>query len=627
MRAFVLGTAGHVDHGKSALVLALTGVDPDRWPEEKSRGLTIDIGFAPLDLGAEVEVGVVDVPGHEDFVKNMLAGSTGIDLLLLVVAADEGPMPQTREHLAIARVLGIRRGVVALTKSDRVEPEWLELARQATLEELHAALGHATWPVVPVSSTTGAGLDELRCEILRAAEGLGVRDAEDDFRMPIDRSFSVAGTGTVITGTVWSGSVKVGDQVHILPGTKRVRVRSIEVHGERRQEVTPGRRCALSLVGIEPIHAGRGSVAVRGDAWEARKRLGARLSVDPRAGRKIEHRQRVRVFLGTSEVLARVLLETGGELAPGQSGWAVLEMEKEIVARVRDRFVIRFYSPVRTIGGGRVVALDPGRRWRTRVADWAELLEAAPGKAAAVVCRLAGGWGVARRRLPLVTGVSAAVMRREGEDGPEGTVAFGSHLFAKEALSACREQLLAELARAHRGRRRVAAVSLEEVRGSVATRAHPDLIAGALRELEDEGRVVVEGPLIRLPEHRPQLTAEESRQLDRLGAHLDAAGWEPPSVAELPDILGVDRAVLKDLLRLLVDGGKIVALTPEIYLSCTQAERAQERARVLLRSGEAIGPAGFRSEFNVSRKFLIPILEYLDRSGTTRRTEAGRVLA
>ena len=310
--AFVVGTAGHVDHGKTTLVDALTGVHTDRWKEERERGLTIDLGFAPLPLGEGIEASVVDVPGHEGFVKNMLAGATGIDLLLLVVASDEGPMPQTREHLAIARLLGIDHGVVALTKADRVDQEWIDLCRDAVREELVRILGHGEWPILPVSTVSGDGLERLRRAIAERAAALGEPDPRDLFRLPVDRAFSVRGAGTVVTGTVWSGELRVGDEVRILPADRTARVRSLQVHSKARESVGPRRRCAVALVGVEARAAQRGSVVVRGRAWREVRSLGSRLTVLGHSPRPIEHGQRIRVYLGTREVLARVRLHARG---------------------------------------------------------------------------------------------------------------------------------------------------------------------------------------------------------------------------------------------------------------------------------------------------------------------------
>src|SRR5437867_1395499 len=314
LRRFVIGTAGHIDHGKTALVKALTGVDTDRWEEEKRRGITIDLGFAPLPLDDAIQASVVDVPGHEGFVRNMLAGATGIDVALLVIAADEGLMPQTEEHLAIVELLGVRRGIPVITKRDLVDADWLDLIRAEVANRL--AGSRIRWaPPVAVSSVSGAGLDDLRTALTAAAQDLGERPAEDLFRLPIDRVFAVAGAGTVVTGSTWSGSVAVGESVHLLPLDRPARVRSIEVHGQAAERAVPGRRTALALVGVERDELERGHVAVRGDGWRATSLLDAAVELLPSARKPLASRTRVRVHLGTAEVLARVVQVAG--IAPG----------------------------------------------------------------------------------------------------------------------------------------------------------------------------------------------------------------------------------------------------------------------------------------------------------------------
>ncbi|MDH3733153.1 MAG: selenocysteine-specific translation elongation factor, partial [Gemmatimonadota bacterium] len=404
LRGIVVGTAGHVDHGKTTLVGALTGVETDRWREERERGLTIDIGFAPLELAPDIETGVVDVPGHEDFLKNMLAGATGIDLLLLVVAADEGPMPQTREHLAIAHLLDVRRGVVALTKRDRVDEEWLALAEEAT-EELLEENGFGQWPIIPVSSVSGEGIEDLVAALRGAAVDLESRDQADLFRLPVDRVFSVHGTGTVVTGTVWSGTVGIGETVRLLPGTATARVRGLEVHGDSRGGVAAGRRCALALVGVDATDAERGTVVVSDPAWRSVRRLGVRIETLARPGRPIEQSQRLRLYLGTREVMARVATLEADPIAPGASGWAVLTLESPLVARVRDRGVLRFYSPVTTIGGVRVCELDPPLSWADRVEDWGVMIAAPPEEALEACVTLAGPRGLEVTASPLALGL------------------------------------------------------------------------------------------------------------------------------------------------------------------------------------------------------------------------------
>lgn len=626
MKAFVVGTAGHVDHGKTALVRELTGVETDRWEEEKERGLTIDLGFARLDVGGEAEVGVVDVPGHEDFVSNMLAGATGLDLLLLVVAADEGPMPQTREHLTIARLLGVREGVVALTKMDRVEAEWADLAEEAVREELLTVLGHDEWPVVRTSAVDGTGLEALRAEIGRRAEALQERPASDLFRLPVDRSFSVRGAGTVVTGTSWSGTARLDDRFRVLPGDRDVRVRSLEVHGERREAVGPGRRCALALVGVDAGDVPRGATVVEGQAWRPVERLGVRIRRPAHTERGLEDGQRVRVYLGTREVMARAEL-TVPAVEPGRTVHARLSLEEPLVARVRDRFVVRFYSPVITIGGGQVAELSPGPDWTGRQEAWDRLLDGEPATALRTAVELAGGRGLPSGEAPLATGLPREPLRAMATSPPDGLLRLDDLWFRKATAEALEERLRKELARIHRDHRRQRGASLEALRRAAGEGYADALVERTLSRLEASGEVVVEGPRVRLPGHTPTLTDEERELKERLVDAVAAGGLEPPTVSELGDRLEVSDRLLHQLLELLEADGRLVAVGPEIYLP-------DERARELRRLGGEVarehGPAGvphFKDVFGVSRKYLIPFLEYLDAEGVTRRTGEGRVPA
>lgn len=624
-KAFVVGTAGHVDHGKTALVHALTGVETDRWDEEKERGLTIDLGFAPLRVDDELEIGVVDVPGHEDFVTNMLAGATGLDLVLLVVAADEGPMPQTREHLAIAHLLGVDEGVVAVTKVDRVDGEWLGLVEDAVREELRTVLGHARWPLMRVSSTEGTGVEELRGEIEDRADRLEERPARDHFRMPVDRSFTVRGAGTVVTGTSWSGTVRSDESVRILPGDRTSRVRSLQVHGEDRDRVPPGRRCAVALVGVDPDEVPRGSVLVTGEGWRAVETLGVRLRLPGWADRAVEDGQRVRIYLGTREVMARA--EVPGDVAvPGEEVRARLFLESPLVARVRDRFVLRFYSPVVTIGGGRVAALEPGPDWKEHGEPWREVLDGEPPAALRAAVRLVGGRGLAREEVHLATGLPVQTVEALESDPPEDLLRVQGRWFAAGLVEEVREALTDELARLHREDRRSPGVSLEALRSAAVERGWAGaLVERILDSMVADGELEVEGPRIRLPGHRPRLTREEEALQEELRAEIAAGGLEPETVQHLKRTLGVEDEVLHDLLDLLVRDGEVVRVTPEIHLSPGAEARLRSGARSVLERGTPAGVSAFKDEFDVSRKYLIPYLEYLDGLGITRRTGDGRV--
>lgn len=624
-RGLILGTAGHVDHGKTSLVRALTGVQTDRWREERERGLTIDIGFAPFELAPDLETGFVDVPGHEDFLKNMLAGATGIDLLLLVIAADEGPMPQTREHLAIARLLDVRRGVVALTKRDRVDAEWLALATETTRELLDETPGCSNWPIVPVSSTTRDGLDDLVATLRQVAKDIESRPRSDLFRMPVDRAFTIRGTGTVVTGTVWSGAIRTGDTVRLLPGGETSRVRGLEVHGHRRQSVGAGRRCALALVGVDAGAAERGTVLVSAPAWRPVSRIGVRIETLTGPGRALEHGQRLRLYLGTREVMARVFLHDSKILTPGEPGWGTLSLEGPLVTRAGDRGILRFYSPVTTIGGVRVCELDPPRRWVDRVPAWRSILDGDTPEAFSAAVDLTGPWGLETTAAPIALGVSPEMI--EVAAPKSGARSIGDRWYSPTAWTEGLAGVLRAVEQLHATHRRSASVSLQSVRSSLASAASTDLIEAALRDHIDHGRLTAAGPRVSLPGAGATLTAAEEVQLSALRGALREGGLQPPTVNDLQKALRIPRDVLDDLLRLLADAGDTRSITPEIHIDAGALAEMTDRVRRLMVDGEPAGPAVFKEEFGLSRKYLIPLLEHLDSAGVTRRTSEGRVLA
>jgi len=621
-RAIVLGTAGHVDHGKTALVRSLTGVETDRLREERERGLTIDLGFAPIDLGPGLEAGVVDVPGHEDFLRNMLAGASGVDLLLLVVAADEGPMPQTREHLAIARLLGIERGVVALSKGDRVESEWLRLAQEATIEELAAAGVAPVWPVVPVSAVDGTGLGALR-EALRAAalEAPPRRRTADLFRLPVDRSFSVRGVGTVVTGTVWSGRIAAGADVRVLPSDRPARVRTLQVHGRERAEAGAGLRCALALAGVGREEVGRGETVVAGPGWRSSRRFGARIAVLPSAPDVLVHAAVLRLYLGTVELRARVLLAGRDEVRPGDEAWGVLDVVAPVVARCGDRFVLRSLSPVATIGGGVVAELEPPRRWRGRQDLWSSLVGGDPAAAEAAAVRLTAGRGLDPADLPLRSGT----WRAPDASPPEGAERIGDRLFGLEWRTRARRAALDLLDAAHARRPRLAWEPLETLRARLEREFAPGLCAAALEDLLATGQLERRGAEIRLAGHEARLGPEEHAARGRVLEALREGGLAPPGPAELVSICGGDRGLLNDLLRLLVEEGSVVAVGPDLYLEAEREGELRVAASLVLAAARPAAPSDFAAGTGLSRRQLIPLLEYLDRVGWTRRTGEGRV--
>jgi len=623
VRRFVIGTAGHIDHGKTALVKALTGVDTDRWEEEKRRGITIDLGFAPLPLGDAVQASVVDVPGHEGFVRNMLAGATGIDVALLVIAADEGIMPQTEEHLAIVELLGVRRGIPVITKRDLAEPDWLELVRGEVVQRLAASRVQWEAPVA-TSALSGAGLDELRTALRRVAQDLIERPAEDLFRLPIDRVFAVAGAGTVVTGSTWSGTVAVGDAVQLLPLGREARVRSIEVHGEAAERAVPGRRTALALVGVEKSELARGQVAVTGPGWRATTMLDAAVELLPGARKPLAARTRVRVHLGTAEVLARVV--QAREIAPGKRGLAGLVLEAPLVARGRDRFVLRSFSPVTTVGGG--VVLDPFPPPRLKLRQRRLASEPAPAPAARLkaLAAEAGLAGVGADGLAVRLGVSpGGVTVVIAEAGAE-LLALGDTVVARDAVAAEATRLAEVLRRYHGEHPLDPGMSLQALRAAVGAPAPPPAVVDAvLARATADRRLEIAGSVAHAPGWRPALDARASDAHERLVRRLAEAGWQVPTLSELErEFPG---APVRALLAHLAREGAAEQMDQERYAA--KAALAEFRAALeaaLAELGSAT-PAELRDRFGLTRKYLIPLLEWADRRGVTRRSGDARVLA
>ena len=626
VKTLVLGTAGHVDHGKTTLIRALTGVDTDRFREERERGLTIDIGFAHLELGG-AQIGIVDVPGHRDFLGNMLAGTTGLDTVLLVVSAAEGPMPQTTEHLQIAALLGIADGVVALTNVDRVEPEFADLAEDAVREELRAIVGRDDWPIVRVDAVRGAGVDALRAELEALVGRLEPPPRDPVFRLPVDRSFSVAGTGTVVTGTAWTGAVEIGDRLRVLPAGRDVRVRSLQSHGEELRRIEARRRCAAGLVGVTVDEVGRGDTLVSLDAWQPVSRVGVAFHMLKRGRRLIEHGTRLRAWLGTREVMARVELPERGAAAPGDHGFAVLDAEASLVTRAGDRMILRFYSPVELLGGARVAELDPPRDWEARTDAWAACLGDESEASFAAAVRLAGGRGIDRDGLRLATPYPVPEAFDVADAGATtGVRRIGDRWFDPARIDELERRFAAWLREQHEAAPRTPALPLESLRTAAGSDDADALVEAAIDRLRSAGRVVVDGPEVRLADHEVELSGRETEVREALLAEIRNGGLMPPTPAELSDRLGAERALVNDLLRLLVEAGQIVQVTPELYITANAEATLRRSALEVLDASGTARPTEFRETLGVTRRYLIPLLEYLDGIGWTRRTGEGRIV-
>jgi selenocysteine-specific elongation factor len=624
----VLGTAGHIDHGKTALVKALTGVDTDRLREEKERGISIDLGFTHLALpGAGLDVGVVDVPGHERFVKNMLAGAGGIDLVLMVVASDEGVMPQTREHLDICLLLGIERAVVAMTKIDLAEPELVELAVES-VRELMAGTPYERSPVVRVSSVTGEGLDELRAVLIGALSDVEGRKAVGAFRMPVDRSFVKEGFGTVITGTTWSGRLRVGDPVEVLPSGIRTRVRSIQVHGSETREVTAGHRTAVALHGVHKSAVGRGDWAVAPGAFAASHMLDVTLSVIRGAERPLKTRARVRFHLGASEIMGRVVLLESDELEPGASGLAQMRLEAPAVAAKGDRFVIRAYSPARTIGGGTVLVpvAQKHRRHDEKVIDSLTRQAAgAPVEDLQEAVSRAGTQGASldtvSRHMGMEIGALRSLAAEKVETGE--LVSLGGEKYVTAGVYKDTLEVLAVWIGEYQVRYPLRwGVPKGELKSrATAARIGPGLFEIALEGLRAGGRLYVKSDRLRVDSPEPSPDEATRSRLSEIEAAYRAAGYSPPTMKELASGAGsgLDGRGLSEALEFLVMEGRLVKISPEMFFHADTMSAVRERVEEHFHGHDKLGVPEFKDLVGASRKFAVPLLEYLDRVGLTRR--------
>src|SRR5215510_6794678 len=534
MKRIIVGTAGHIDHGKTSLVKALTGVDADRLKEEKERGITIDIGFADLTVG-DVHFGFVDVPGHERFVKNMLAGAHGIDLVTLVVAADESVMPQTREHFDICRLLEVKSGLVVITKADLVDEELLQLVEAEVADYVAGSFLEGA-PVLRVSSRTGAGVDELKKTLSRLAAKAQERDENATARLPIDRAFTIKGFGTVVTGTLIAGRIRVGDELEILPplsssgsSSGARRARGLQVHGKSTQEALAGERVAVNLQGIDLAEVERGQTLSPAGRLRSSSMLDARLRLLKSAPRSLRSRSRVRLHIGAAEVLARVLLLGSSELAPGASCFAQLRLETPTLALPGDHFIVRAYSPVVTIGGGVVIDALPSKhrlREAAQAASWLEKLEAADeAERIALLVEMAGERGMGQDEIAARSGSSDEVIRRAAESLTKTRRAVTASqnpktaltpLVARPSFEALAGRVRAAHKEFHRKSPLESGMGREEIREKIFAHLPQDIFRAVIANLVERNEVVAEKDLLRLSSHRVALSAEEQAAKDRL---------------------------------------------------------------------------------------------------------------
>ncbi|HEX5424993.1 MAG TPA: selenocysteine-specific translation elongation factor [Candidatus Acidoferrales bacterium] len=626
----IVGTAGHIDHGKSALIEALTGTNPDRLEEEKRRGITIDLGFAFLELDG-VRFGFVDVPGHERFVRNMLAGVGGIDLVVLVVAADESIKPQTREHFDICRLLGISRGLVALTKSDLVDTDVLGLVRLEVEDFVRGSFLQGA-PLVPVSARTASGLDALKAALLDLGRGAASKNVSGHFRLPIDRSFPMKGFGTVVTGTLVSGALKIGDEAEIYPAARRVRVRGLHSGGRSIERAIAGQRTAVNLAGIDHGEVVRGMVLAPAGIFAPTRRIDARLTLLASA-KPLKNRARVHFHQGTAETIAEVFLLESEPLRPGESTLAQLRLENETLLLPGDRFILRQFSPVVTIGGGMVIDAQAPKHRRTdpAVVPFLETLERGnhedilaavinwserPFAISELIART--GWTEAEIR----AAASALAAQKQLRAISEQPLKFA----ASKLVTACAAAIRQAIEQFHQASPLMAGIPKQDLRGSIGS-PDADLFHVAFDDAIQANAVAISGDLVRRAGRQIALTPEETRAKEIIEREFERAGLTVPSFAAVLEKLPVEKARAQKIFQILLREKTLIKVAEDLAFHKTAVARLRELvAGYKKQKGPALPVPAFKALTGVTRKYAIPLLEYLDREHVTRRVGDQRVI-
>ncbi|HXZ87725.1 MAG TPA: selenocysteine-specific translation elongation factor [Candidatus Binataceae bacterium] len=630
----IIGTAGHIDHGKTALIKALTGQDTDRLKEEKERGISIDLGFAYFTLPDGTRAGVVDVPGHERFIRNMLAGAHGMDLVLFAVAADDGVMPQSEEHLDILHLLGVSRGIFVITKADLASPKRLGEVREE-IELLADGTSLEGSPVIAVSSLTGMGLDELRREVARLLDGFQARRATGLFRLPLDRAFVIKGHGTVVTGTAMGAQVRVGQKLRALPGGEEFRVRSIQVHGETMESAGLCQRVALNLSGTEKAELKRGDVLADDRLEFSTARLDARMEIRPAAKRPLKNNQRVRFFIGTAETIGRVIvLEEPGEIAPKKRMLVQIVLNDPVVALAGDRFVVRDETNLRTLGGG--IVLNPlGRRLRKPLDLYLRHLEAlgspfGPGSVEALL-NLQDSFAVGPARIAQLLNAPLTDVESVLKDGRFIKLSLGDEEGFTTAAkwNELKEFVQQGLIAHHRDEPLESGLEMEAMRARLPYKVAPRAFRALIDRLGRETEIVREESILRLRSHKVRLGGDVGVLGARIGQVLKDARLQPPELKQLAEMLELGPAELPHLRTLLAAmerEGQVVKVATDLYFERSAFESAKSRLLERLGSGGEITAATYRDMLNASRKFAIALLDYFDHSGVTTRVGDARRL-
>jgi selenocysteine-specific elongation factor len=629
MKKIVIGTAGHIDHGKTALIKALTGIDCDRLKEEKERGITTELGFAHFRLSDDLLVGIVDVPGHEKFVRHMVAGAWGIDMVLLVVAADEGVMPQTREHVDICELLGLKKGIVAVTKTDLADEEMRELVTEDIVDFLEGrALEGA--PIIPVSAATGENIVLLRETIRKVATSVDERPREGIFRLPVDRVFTLKGLGTIVTGTCISGSIAVGEEVEIYPLMRRARVRSIQVYHEDVREALAGQRTALNLQGLEREEIPRGAIIARPGTLMETLHVDTTLKYLKLPLKPIKTDTTLRFHVATTQEEARCILLTQDSIEPGEELFVQFVFSSPIVALPGDRYVLRAPYAIQTVGGGTILDIAPARHKRKSpaLADIYRTLSGGDLPAKAEYHMLKGGFGgLKRQRLSLLLGtdnaLSARIVTTMAQTG--SAVLIGKQVIHASRFDQYKEALLNLLSQFCERNPQKAGMSKEELRTRLPE-VEPQVFQAALDEVVALRKAEVEKDKVRLPGMRSGQDAKGEAVTARLLDYLQKAGYSPEGVKELAALLSEPESLIRDVLERLVFEGKAVKVKSDLFYHPSVLEDLKQKVLVYLREHREMTPSDFKTTLSLSRKYMIPLLEYLDGIKVTIRVGDKRVL-
>jgi len=626
----VLGTAGHIDHGKTTLLKKLTGIDADRLKEEQERGITIDIGFAPWIIPPYF-VGVIDVPGHEKFIKNMLAGTGGIDALLLVVAADESVMPQTREHLEIASLLGIPRGIVAISKTDMAEPELVELVEEE-VHELVAGTFLANAPVIRTSGVTGQGMDELEAAIRQIADGMEARDATGLPRLFVDRVFLMRGFGVVVTGTTFSGVFRKNEPVTVFPADRRTKIRNLQVYGQPTEEAGPGQRTAMNLLGLNPEDVGRGMTVTRPGIFTPTTMFNARFHLLPSFGKKLKHLAPVHVYHGSAELLGRIHLLGRPFLEPGEDAWVQVRLESPTLVWPGDRFVVRQYSPLLTMGGGQVLETHPERsrkRLEKKMIRHLDQLAGATTEEALILLLDAGEEnGYSLSELVNRTGMAEErvrqVLNRAAADGQVQPLSDGGgRWISRQAVEQGRGVIRQELTAHFQANPFSPGMPKQELRSRCRS-LEPDVFDFLLATLEKEGEFVTESGRVTRPGSETALDPELEEKLAGLHRRMAEAGLEGVPRELVERMLSGAGKNIASVMELLIHRQRLVRIHDDYFMEPATFEKLLAELKGRLRRGQLFGVGDFKEWFGLTRKSAIPLLEYLDRKGFTLRVGNNR---